>query len=86
MIKLVHKNSIPNLDNACEIYEGIIHHNKDVCCYKNCSKCGGQDCWKRRGGSDNCCGTSIRNNTNVCGFLNRMAPCRLEKPGRAQFI
>ena len=88
--QLLIKNVITNLDNACEVYDGITHQNKssmhqDICCTRDCGECGGKECWKRPGGEHKCCGANIRNTTNFCENPDRMAPCRLEKSGRFHF-
>ena len=57
----------------CGKYEGIINLNQNACCTPNCGICGGSDCSKNPGGSDNCCVGNIK---EICG-PNQNAPCLL---------
>lgn len=48
---------------------------EDVCCHKDCGRCGGLNCSKLPGGGENCCtGAIMRNKTRTCDKFD--PPCR----------
>ncbi|KNC85398.1 hypothetical protein SARC_02429 [Sphaeroforma arctica JP610] len=66
--------------DLCEDFGGISFwghedHN-EVCCKKNCGKCGGTGCNSRLGSGENCCVSPIIDNAKECKGKED-APCVL---------
>merc|ERR1712232_460801 len=57
--------------------KGQTSEGAEICCPKSCTRCGGSDCGKLPGGSDNCCGGPITAANKFCA--KQEAPCLIKK-------